>query len=76
MTKLCSGQGNPDAAADAAADADTAADQSNPYMSTFRVIVINMHTKFEVIWTYDDKVMLRTRKSGRRRRRRHRRRPK
>jgi hypothetical protein len=41
------------------------------------VIARNMHTKFGVIWTYVDKVRLRTRKSGRRRqRRRHRRRKK
>ena len=32
------------------------------FLSTaLRVIAINMHTKFEVIWTYGDKVMLRTR---------------
>jgi len=37
------------------------------------VFARNMHIKFGVIWTYDDKVMLRTRKAGRRRRR-HRRR--
>jgi len=36
-----------------------------------------MHTKFGVIWTYDDKVMLRTRKAGRGHGRGHgRRRPK
>ena len=33
MTKLCSGQGNPDAAADTAADDD---DESNPYMTPFQ----------------------------------------
>ena len=30
-----------------------------------RFIARSMHTKFGVIWTYDDKVMLRTRKVGR-----------
>ena len=31
----------------------------------------NMHTKFGMIWTYSDKVMLWTRKSGHRRRRKY-----
>jgi len=46
--------------------------------TALRVIARSMHTKFGVIWTYDDKVMLRTRKAGRRGqgRRRGRRRPK
>ena len=46
VTKLCSGQGNPDADA----DADTA-DQSNPYMSPFLgdTKMIFFHYKFEVL---------------------------
>jgi len=51
------------------------------FLSTaLRVIARSMHTKLGVIWTYDDKVTLRTRKAGRRGRRhgrgRGRRRPK
>jgi len=34
--------------------------------TVLRVIARSMHTKFGVIWTYDDKVTLRTRKAGRR----------
>ena len=40
----------------------------------FRIIARSMHTMFGVIWTYDDKVTLRTKKTRRRRRRRGRRR--
>ena len=40
--------------------------------TALRVIARNMHTKFGLIWTYSDKVMLRTRKSGRRSRHRRR----
>ena len=37
VTKLCSGQGNPDAAAADDTDDDAAtADESNPYMSPFQ----------------------------------------
>jgi len=43
--------------------------------TAFRVIARSMHTKFGVIWIYDDKVTLRTRKAGRHGRR-GRRRPK
>jgi len=32
--------------------------------TALRVIARNMHTQFGVIWTYDDKVTLRTRKAG------------
>ena len=35
-------------------------------ITALRVIARNMHTNFWVIWTYGDKVTLRTRKSGRR----------
>ena len=38
--------------------------------TALRVIARNMHTKFGVIWTYDDKVTLRKKKAGRRGRRR------
>jgi len=34
--------------------------------SALRVIARNMHTMFGVIWTYNDKVTLRTRKAGQR----------
>jgi len=49
--------------------------------NALQVIARSMHTTFGVIWTYDDKVTLRTRKARRRgrghgRRRRRRRRPK
>ena len=36
VTKLCSGQGNPDADDDDTADDDATADESNPYMSPFQ----------------------------------------
>jgi len=46
--------------------------------TALRVIARSMHTKFGVIWTYDDKVTVRTRNAGRRGRGhgRRRRRPK
>jgi len=34
--------------------------------TALHVIARNMHAKYGVIWTYDDKVTLRTRKAGRR----------
>ena len=37
--------------------------------TALRVIARNMHTNFGFIWTYDDKVTLRTRKARRRRQR-------
>ena len=38
--------------------------------TALQVIARNMHTKFGMIWTYSDKIMLRTRKSRRRHHRR------
>jgi len=38
--------------------------------TALQVIARSIHTKFGVIWTYDEKVTLRTRKARRQRRRR------